>query len=144
MVIAPPFHRYDFVVCPVNARWQSKLDNLSKINTKLVVARLSDTKNLKTCSHKYIYQVEVSTCKNAFDAMELLSFYLLCFCSLLPSSFLRLLDEMGPAMLMAVPVLLLLPPTTSNPQPTNPQFPKKDHFYFSNWFAYSFMPILWS
>ena len=49
---------------------------------------------------------------------------------LLPSSFLRLLDEMGPAMLMAVPVLLLLPPTTSNPQPTNPHFPEKDHFYF--------------
>ena len=63
-----------------------------------------------------------------FGAMELLSFYLLCFCSLLPSSFLRLLDEMGPAMLMAVPVLLLLPPTTSNPQPTNPHFPEKDHF----------------
>ena len=51
-----------------------------------------------------------------------------CCSPLLPSSFLRLLDEMGPAMLMAVPVLLLLPPTTSNPQPTNPHFPEKDHF----------------
>ena len=51
-----------------------------------------------------------------------------CCSALLPSSFLRLLDEMGPAMLMAVPVLLLLPPTTSNPQPTNPHFPEKDHF----------------
>ena len=51
-----------------------------------------------------------------------------CCSPLLPSSFLRLLDEMGPAILMAVPVLLLLPPTTSNPQPTNPHFPEKDHF----------------
>ena len=48
-------------MCPVNARWQSKLDNLSKINTKLVVARLTDTKSPKTCSHNNIYQVEVST-----------------------------------------------------------------------------------
>ena len=57
------------------------------------------------------------------------SVFVHCCCSpLLPSSFLRLLDEMGPAMLMAVPVLLLLPPTTSNPQPTNPHFPEKDHF----------------
>ena len=51
-----------------------------------------------------------------------------CCSPLLPSSFLRLLDEMGPAMLMAVPVLLLLPPTTSNPKPTNQHFPEKDHF----------------
>ena len=61
VIIESLFHRYDLVLCPVNARWQSKLDNLSKINTKLVGARLTDTKSLKTLSHNNIYQVEVST-----------------------------------------------------------------------------------
>ena len=61
VIIESLFHRYDLVLCPVNARWQSKLDNLSKINTKLVGAWLTDTKSPKTCSHNNIYQVEVST-----------------------------------------------------------------------------------
>ena len=41
--------------------------------------------------------------------------------------FLLLLDGMGAAMLMAPPVLLLRPPTTSNPHPTRPHF-LRHHF----------------